>query len=76
MNVPVWLRSASWLARQEQSQALRCGHGSTARNQATATIDVDVWVELERIERKAAPLLAACPHQQPRGLIDAVYLSR
>lgn len=23
-----------------------CGYGSTARNQATATTDVDVWVEL------------------------------
>ena len=24
-----------------------CGHGSTARNQATAISDVDIWVELD-----------------------------
>lgn len=31
---------------------------------------------LERIERKAKPLPAACPHQQRLGLIDAVYQSK
>ena len=43
-----------------------CGYGSTARNEATASSDVDVWVELDPL----TPYVTAHPKQDLEELLQ------